>query len=61
MLQFKKKGSTTYTTVKTVKTSSTGALKTTVKAAADGYYRYSFAGTTTTPAVSAAGDFVDVK
>ncbi|MFI5965010.1 hypothetical protein ACIA8J_22945 [Streptomyces asoensis] len=60
-LQFKKKGSTTYTTVKTVKTSSTGALKTTVTASADGYYRYSFAGTTTTPAVSAAGDFVDVK
>ncbi|OQR58991.1 hypothetical protein B6E66_37730 [Streptomyces maremycinicus] len=60
-LQFKKKGSTTYSTVKTVKTSSTGALKTTVKAAADGSYRWSFAGTTTTPAVSAAGDFVDVK
>ncbi|MFD8734645.1 hypothetical protein ACFV06_06955, partial [Streptomyces sp. NPDC059618] len=59
--QFKKKGSTTYTTVKTVRTSSTGALKTTVTASADGYYRYSFAGTTTTPAVSAAGDFVDVK
>jgi hypothetical protein len=60
-LQFKKKGSTTYTTVKTVKTSSTGVLKTTVTASADGYYRYTFAGTTTTPAVSAAGDFVDVK
>ncbi|MFJ7061612.1 DUF5707 domain-containing protein [Streptomyces griseobrunneus] len=60
-LQFKKKGAKSYTTVKTVKTSSTGTLKTTVKAAADGYWRYSFAGTSTTPAVSAAGDFVDVK
>ncbi|MGC5530354.1 calcium-binding protein [Streptomyces sp. SR-10] len=60
-LQFKKKGATSYTTVKTVKTSSTGTLKTTVKASADGYWRYSFAGTSTTPAVSAAGDFVDVK
>ncbi|MFF2011784.1 hypothetical protein ACFVWY_22265 [Streptomyces sp. NPDC058195] len=60
-LQFRKKNSSTYTTVKTIKTSSTGALKTTVKAAADGYWRYSFAGTSTTPAVSAAGDFVDVK
>ncbi|MEW2046882.1 hypothetical protein [Streptomyces sp. NPDC005476] len=60
-LQFRKKGSTTYSTVKTVKTSTTGALKTTVKASVDGYYRYSFAGTSTTPAVSAAGDFVDVK
>ncbi|MEV5148979.1 hypothetical protein [Streptomyces sp. NPDC052727] len=60
-LQFRKKGSSTYTTLKTVKTDSTGSLKTTAKATADGYYRFSFAGTTTTPAVSAAGDFVDVK
>ncbi|MGW9245094.1 DUF5707 domain-containing protein [Streptomyces badius] len=60
-LQFKKKGAKSYTTVKTIRTSSTGALKTTVKASVDGYWRYSFAGTSTTPAVSAAGDFVDVK
>lgn len=60
-LQFRKKGSTVYTTVKTVKTSSTGVLKTTVTASVDGYYRYTFAGTTTTPAISAAGDFVDVQ
>ncbi|MFD7864555.1 calcium-binding protein [Streptomyces sp. NPDC057682] len=60
-LQFCKKGSKTYTTVKTVRTSSTGALKTTVKASADGYWRYSFAGTSTTPAVVSSGDFVDVK
>ncbi|MGW1254533.1 hypothetical protein ACWD5Q_04940 [Streptomyces sp. NPDC002513] len=60
-LQFRKKGSTTYTTLKTINTDSTGNLKTTVKASVDGYYRYSFAGTTTTPAVSATGDFVDVK
>ncbi|MYX15600.1 calcium-binding protein [Streptomyces sp. SID8374] len=60
-LQFKKKGAKSYTTVKTVKTSSTGTLKTTVKASVDGHWRYSFAGTSTTPAVSAAGDFVDVK
>ncbi|NKQ24598.1 hypothetical protein [Streptomyces galbus] len=60
-LQFRKKGSSTYTTVKTIKTSSTGTLKTTVKATADGYFRYTFAGTTTTPAVSATGDFIDVR
>jgi single-stranded DNA-binding protein len=60
-LQYRKKSSTTYTTVKTVKTDSTGNLKTTVSASADGYYRYSFAGTATTPAVSAAGDYVDVR
>ena len=47
--------------MKTIKTNSTGDLKTTVKASVDGYFRYSFAGTSTTPAVNAAGDFVDVK
>ncbi|MFK4099787.1 hypothetical protein ACI2L1_06850 [Streptomyces sp. NPDC019531] len=60
-LQFKKKGSSTYTTLKTIKTTSTGTLRTTTTATADGYYRYSFAGTTTTSSVSAAGDFVDVQ
>ena len=60
-LQFRKNGSTTYTTVKTIKTSSTGTLKTTVTATVDGYFRYSFAGTASTAAVNATGDFVDVK
>ncbi|MET7287826.1 hypothetical protein [Streptomyces sp. NPDC005573] len=60
-LQFRKAGTTTYTTLKTVTTSSTGGLKTTVTAGSDGYYRYSFAGTSTTTAVSAAGDYVDVQ
>ncbi|WP_328451227.1 hypothetical protein OG780_23540 [Streptomyces sp. NBC_00386] len=60
-LQFRKKGSTTYTTLKTVKTDSSGNLKTTTTATADGYFRYSFAGTSTTPAVSAGGDYVDVQ
>ncbi|MGW8886615.1 calcium-binding protein [Streptomyces sp. NPDC055749] len=60
-LQFRKAGTSTYTTVKTVTSSSTGALKTSVTASADGYWRYSFAGTTTTPAVTTAGDGVDVR
>ncbi|MEU9475610.1 hypothetical protein [Streptomyces sp. NPDC048191] len=30
-------------------------------AVADGYHRFSFAGNSTTSAVSAAGDFVDVQ
>ncbi|MEV8545187.1 hypothetical protein [Streptomyces sp. NPDC051572] len=60
-LQFRKKSSSTYTTVKTIKTSSTGALKTTVKATVDGYFRYSFAGTPTTAPINATGDYVDVK
>ncbi|MGW2518769.1 hypothetical protein ACWC09_17500 [Streptomyces sp. NPDC001617] len=60
-LQFRKKGSSTYTTLKTITSDSTGNLKTTTKATVDGYFRYSFAGTSTTPAVNATGDFVDVK
>ncbi|MEU4166524.1 hypothetical protein AB0F46_06505 [Streptomyces sp. NPDC026665] len=60
-LQFRKAGSSTYTTLKTVTTDSSGNLKATTTATADGYFRYSFAGTTTTPAVSAAGDYVDVQ
>ncbi|MER5278337.1 calcium-binding protein [Streptomyces sp. NPDC002809] len=60
-LQFLKKGSKTYTTVKTLKTNSTGTLKTTVTASVDGYWRYSFAGTASTPAVNSTGDFVDVQ
>ncbi|WP_406324908.1 calcium-binding protein [Streptomyces niveus] len=60
-LQFRKKTSSTYSTVKTVKTSTTGTLKTTTKATVDGYWRWNFAGTSTTPAIIPAGDFVDVK
>lgn len=60
-LQFRKKNSSTYTTVKTVKTNTKGDLKTTLKATVDGYFRWSYAGTSTTPAVNAAGDFVDVN
>ncbi|ELP68603.1 hypothetical protein ACKI1I_04295 [Streptomyces turgidiscabies] len=60
-LQFRKKGSTTYTTLKTVKTSRTGTLSTTTKAGVDGYYRYVFAGTFTTGSATSAADFIDVK
>lgn len=60
-LQFRKQGSTTYTTVQYLKTSSTGTLRTTVKATTDGYYRFFFTGTTTTAQVKATGDFVDVR
>ncbi|MFC8232779.1 DUF5707 domain-containing protein [Streptomyces sp. NPDC056663] len=60
-LQFKKKGTSTYKTLKTVTTDSKGNLRTTTKATADGYFRYSFAGTSTTPAVASAADYVDVK
>jgi hypothetical protein len=60
-LQFRKSGSSTYTTVKTINTDSKGNLKTTAKATASGFWRYSFAGTATTPAVNAAVDGVTVK
>ncbi|MCW8375592.1 hypothetical protein [Streptomyces justiciae] len=60
-LQYRKAGTTTYTTVKTIKSSSTGGLSTTVTASADGYYRYSFAGSATTSSVNATGDYIDVQ
>ncbi|WP_046734065.1 hypothetical protein [Streptomyces humi] len=60
-LQFRKKSAGTYTTLKTIKSSSTGALKTTTTATVDGYYRYSFAATTTSGAANATGDYVDVQ
>ncbi|MFE0509552.1 hypothetical protein [Streptomyces sp. NPDC058964] len=60
-LQFRKKGSTTYTTLNTIRTTSTGALKTTVTASVDGSFRYRFAGTGTTSSVTSAADFVDVQ
>ncbi|MFF4539273.1 hypothetical protein [Streptomyces aureus] len=61
LLQFKAKGATAYKTVKTVTTGTAGALSTTVKASADGTYRYTFAGTSTTGTATAAGDYVDVR
>ncbi|MFE6894699.1 DUF5707 domain-containing protein [Streptomyces sp. NPDC057694] len=60
-LQFRKKTSSTYSTLKTVTSDSKGNLSTTVKASADGYFRYKFAGTSTTPAVTSTSDFVDVR
>ncbi|MEV8317250.1 calcium-binding protein [Streptomyces sp. NPDC059900] len=60
-LQYKKKGAASYSTLKTITSDSKGNLKTTVKASADGYYRYVFAGTSTTPAVTSTSDFVDVQ
>ncbi|WP_328914886.1 MULTISPECIES: hypothetical protein [unclassified Streptomyces] len=60
-LQFRKKNTTKYVTVKTVKSGSGGNLKTTTKAKVSGYWRYSFAGNSTTPAVNAPGDYVAVK
>ncbi|MFE3030379.1 hypothetical protein ACFXKY_01870 [Streptomyces canus] len=60
-LQFRAKGSTGYTNVKTVTSGTGGALKTTTKAVKDGSYRYVFAGTATTGSATATGDYVDVR
>ncbi len=60
-LQFRKYGATSYTTVKTVTSGSYGALKTTVTASVDGYWRWSYAGNTATGNKVSAGDFVDVR
>ncbi|MFJ3235915.1 calcium-binding protein [Streptomyces sp. NPDC086787] len=59
-LQFRTPGGT-YRTVKTVTTNSTGHLKTTVNATRDGYWRYSYTGSTTTAAANAPGDRVDAR
>lgn len=60
-LQFRKAGTSTYSTVKTVYTNSYGNLKTTVTASTDGYWRYYFPGTSTTALAKSTSDFVDVK
>ncbi|MQY38068.1 hypothetical protein SRB17_60760 [Streptomyces sp. RB17] len=60
-LQFRKAGTSTYTTIKTVYTDSYGNAKTTATVNSSGYWRYSFAGVSTTPAVSATGVYVGAK
>lgn len=60
-LQFRKRGTSTYTTLKTVRTSSSGTLSTTTRARSDGYFRFVFAGTSTTGSATAPGDYVDVR
>jgi hypothetical protein len=60
-LQFKAKGTDTFKTVKKSTTSSTGALKTTVTASADGSYRWVYYGNSTTGVATSASDYVDVR
>ncbi|MEU3823795.1 hypothetical protein [Streptomyces sp. SID161] len=59
-LQFRPDGGS-YTTVKTVRTGTGGALKTTVTANAGGAWRWYYAGDSTTAGVAAVGDAVAVK
>jgi hypothetical protein len=60
-LQWSKLGTTTWTTLKTVKADASGNLKTTVAATADGSYRYSFAGDSLSAPVISTADYVDVQ
>ncbi|MFE9500868.1 calcium-binding protein [Streptomyces collinus] len=60
-LQFRKSGTATYTTVKTLTSGASGALKTTVTAQTDGYWRFVFTGSSTTSTATAPGDFIDVQ
>ncbi|HEX6446070.1 MAG TPA: hypothetical protein VF053_13335 [Streptosporangiales bacterium] len=50
-----------YSTLKTIDTSSTGTLTTTVRASVDGCFRFVYRGSTTTSAVTGVGDCVDVR
>ncbi|CAL9479826.1 calcium-binding protein [Streptomyces sp. enrichment culture] len=60
-LQYKKKGATSYTTLKTVKAASTGALKAYTTATYDGYYRFSYVGNGASAPVNSAADYIDVQ
>ncbi|KUN91652.1 hypothetical protein [Streptomyces caeruleatus] len=61
LLQYRKGTSGPFVTVKKVKTDRNGWATATVKATADGAYRYDFAGTSLTVATAGSADFVDVK
>ncbi|MEV6756719.1 hypothetical protein [Streptomyces sp. NPDC051214] len=60
-LQFKPSGAASYTTVKKVHASSSGALKTTVKASKTGAWRWAYYGNTTTGPSTSAADNVVVR
>lgn len=60
-LQFKAAGASSYTTVKKAMSSSTGALKTTVKATEPGTWRWTYYGNSTSGAKSSTGDYVAVR
>ncbi|MGW2490179.1 DUF5707 domain-containing protein [Streptomyces sp. NPDC001606] len=59
-VQFKKSGASTYSTVKTIKASSSGYLKTSVTASVDGTWRFHYNGSSTTSGADAY-DYVDVR
>ncbi len=60
-LQFKPAGAASYTTVKKVRANSSGGLRTTVKAARTGTWRWVYYGNTATGTSTSSGDTVVVK
>ncbi|MEU8679377.1 hypothetical protein [Streptomyces sp. NPDC048560] len=60
-LQFKAAGASSYTTLKKVTSSSTGALRTTVTATGPGTWRWTYYGNSTSGAKSSTGDYVAVR
>ncbi|MFE5815375.1 hypothetical protein [Streptomyces sp. NPDC056479] len=61
LLQYRKGTTGAFVTLKKIKTDRNGWATTTVKATADGTYRYDFAGTSLTVGTTGSADFVDVK
>ena len=61
LLQYRKGTSGPFVTLKKIKTDRNGWATATVKATADGAYRYDFAGTSLTQATTGWTDYVDVK
>ena len=60
-LEFNADSSGGYATVKSVTSSTSGALSTTVKASGSGSFRYVYAGSSTTESATSAGDHIVVK
>jgi hypothetical protein len=60
-LQWAKARTSKWTDVKNAKADAKGTVKTTVKATADGSFRWVFAGDGTSDDLSSAGDYVDVE
>ncbi|MFI9152951.1 calcium-binding protein [Streptomyces sp. NPDC053367] len=60
-LQYRKAGTSTWTTLKTARSNSVGALRTTTTARYDGYYRFVYAGDAHRTSAVSVADYVDVR
>ncbi|MFE9659234.1 calcium-binding protein [Streptomyces sp. NPDC005955] len=60
-LQYKKLGTSQWKTLKTVSADSSGKVKATTTATSDGYYRFQYAGSTTTGYAASVADKIDVR